>query len=786
VFYFHIPKVAFSFDAQKKPKIDNVRLMKIAQIILVIAVLSLSWHTSGQNYATVDLNTLGGNFSYAGAINSSGQLVGHSVINTSGLHPFLYSNGTMQDLGLVANSIGASANGINNSGLIVGTSTMKSGDPFVIITDAFLYKNGSISDIGLVNNIRLITANGINNAGQMVGVSTTNLDDYSFYRNYHAFVYGNGMVNDLGTLGGGNSGACQINNNGQIVGYSNPTGSTFNHAFLYSNGTMQDLGTLGGDSSIAYGINNGGQVVGVADNADGSSSAFLYSNGAMQNLGNLGGGSYSEAFGINNSSQIVGDTYDSNGDQHAFLYSGGVMKDLNSLVIPANSGWVFQQANAINDAGQIVGYGINPAGQTDAFLLNPYLLRIYTGFHQFDIDSSVPTEFGNDDSIQYASPGTGGNYGSDGRARTKSYGCALCSLASMLTSVSGFESMTPIGLDLELVTKKGYRNGCNMYWPAINTITQGMLKWVDSKRISASLANQSALDQYLDDHCWGNRYRVILQLEANGDKNETHYIFVVGKTSNDWNVFDPGWGNAFDLNTSNPNPGLLGLLSGHLTGFKSNDGVNRVFTVTGVQTYQLNPPSNGSLNQVVHSPVELLVTDPNGKRAGYDPMTGGDVFEISGASYSKDYPILDADTDSGGAGDTNGIKTVSVPGPLGGSYSTALIGTASGSYTFDSSIVWSENSQTNQTTTGTTDEGVITTNTSFVIVPPLITASAVFSGTFDLSFNAQTNVTYIIEGNSSLANGNWTAFQTLTATGINMTVSQPVTEPIMFYRVRSQ
>jgi probable HAF family extracellular repeat protein len=45
------------------------------------------------------------------------------------------------------------------------------------------------------------------------------------------------------------------------------------------------------------------------------------------------------------------------------------MLDLNNL-IPANSGWLLQIANAINDQGQIVGQGtLN--GQTEAFLLTP-------------------------------------------------------------------------------------------------------------------------------------------------------------------------------------------------------------------------------------------------------------------------------------------------------------------------------------------------------------------------------------------------------------------------------
>src|SRR5207253_8537479 len=120
---------------------------------------------------------------------------------------------------------------------------------------------------------------------------------------------------DLGTLTGGNvSAAMGINGIAQVVGWS-ATGSSFAHAFLWTKtGGMQDLGRLpGGTLSISNGINSAGTVVGYSD----------------QN----------NQFGIN----------------HAFVWTvTGGMQDLNSL-IPAGVGWSLTYANAINDAGQIVG-----------------------------------------------------------------------------------------------------------------------------------------------------------------------------------------------------------------------------------------------------------------------------------------------------------------------------------------------------------------------------------------------------------------------------------------------
>jgi probable HAF family extracellular repeat protein len=90
----------------------------------------------------------------------------------------------------------------------------------------------------------------------------------------------------------------------------------------------------------------------------------------MQDLGTLGG-DYSFGLGINNAGQVVGSSTGHGGD-HAFLYDRNAtpkMQDLNSL-IPPDSGWRLEEAQAINQRGQIVGLG-ERNGHTRAFLLTP-------------------------------------------------------------------------------------------------------------------------------------------------------------------------------------------------------------------------------------------------------------------------------------------------------------------------------------------------------------------------------------------------------------------------------
>jgi probable HAF family extracellular repeat protein len=314
------------------------------------------------DYTFTSLGTLGGRESYAYGINNNGQVVGTSrIAGDSAHHAFLYSGGVMIDLGTLGGTY-SEAFGINNNGQVVGHSDFATGYPEY---HAFVYSGGVMIDLGTFGGTYSYSeARGINNNGQVAGWSNLAGDEPP-----HAFLYSGGVMTDLGTLGGTQSYARGINNNGQVVGFSWIAGDSAIRAFVYSGGVMTGLGTLGGKSSYAWGINNNGQVVGDSYLAgDSVTHAFLYSGGVMTDLGTFGG-TDSQAFGINDNGQVVGTSWlAGNSAKHAFLYSGGVMTDLNAF---APSGWTLWEACAINDLGQIAGYGINPSGYGEAFLLNP-------------------------------------------------------------------------------------------------------------------------------------------------------------------------------------------------------------------------------------------------------------------------------------------------------------------------------------------------------------------------------------------------------------------------------
>jgi probable HAF family extracellular repeat protein len=222
---------------------------------------------------TMGLGNLGIAVSKAYDINDNGQIVGYSK-NASGYeHAFLYSGGTMIDLGALGtqpNITSSEATGINNKGQIVGWSQITAfGAPHV-----FLYSEGKMMDLGLYANKSTLYR--INDCGQIVGTLRTSSGD-------RAVLYSGGTWTELGTLGGTDSYGVGINNIGQVVGYSR-TASGYTHAFLYFRGKMTDLGTLGGQASLASGINNNGQIVGqaVIPNLGGADNwvyhAFLYNS----------------------------------------------------------------------------------------------------------------------------------------------------------------------------------------------------------------------------------------------------------------------------------------------------------------------------------------------------------------------------------------------------------------------------------------------------------------------------------------------------------------------------
>jgi probable HAF family extracellular repeat protein len=314
-------------------------------------------------YTLIDLGSVGGiSTSSASGLNNIGNVIGSTSTASSYGDAFLYTSGSMTDLGSFGRQ--STAYGINDSQQVVGLAQTSSG-----AGHGFLYSGGTMTDL---TTLGLGIPHDINNSGVIVGDGT----------NSHAYLYSGGNKVDLGTLGGVSSSAQSVNDLGEAVGSSNlyVNGAQVTHAFLYSAGHMTDLGTLGGNGSSAAAINDFGQIAGSSLNSSGITDAFLYSNGKMQDLGNLGKSNASTyAYGINNAGQIVGSSYTANNTQRPFIYTNGVMYDLTNLVKPGGmSDFAFLwDAKAINNRGEIVGMGYT-SSVARAYLAEPTLATATT------------------------------------------------------------------------------------------------------------------------------------------------------------------------------------------------------------------------------------------------------------------------------------------------------------------------------------------------------------------------------------------------------------------------
>jgi len=353
-----------------------------------------------QNNSITDLGVLpGGDSSAASWVSANGLITGGSetgefdpVFGFPIFHPVLWRDGSLVDLGLLpGGGLGGLASAVNNHGQVVGIALNTVPDPCSIFglptqARAFLWQDGVMQDLGTLGGPDA-AANLVNDHGQVAGVSHTNeINGANECPILRPFLWQNGTMLDLGTLGGTDFGISALNERGEVVGLSNLAGDQTFHPFLWSKGHMRDLGTLGGDDGETNWINNRGDIVGKADlpgAAPQAHHAVLWKSGQMTDLGVLAGDACSNAYFVNSHGQVVGTsetfafcTPPILSGQHAFLWEdGGPMVDLNTL-IPPGASLDLTYAVAINDKGEIAGFGVPPgcAAQDHDFCGHAYLL----------------------------------------------------------------------------------------------------------------------------------------------------------------------------------------------------------------------------------------------------------------------------------------------------------------------------------------------------------------------------------------------------------------------------
>jgi probable HAF family extracellular repeat protein len=267
---------------------------------------------------------------------------------------------------------------------LVRPRVLLASDPYIF--HAFQWKEGQLVDLGSLPGGYSAFPSGISENGLIAGEAINGaLDPISGWPEESAVFWKDGQILNLGTLGGYESAAGQVNSRGQTTGFTTNT-IPDPYSIIYSlfnglsNGTetrayvwdqkhgMRDLGTLGGPDER-------GEVAGISytsstPNPSGfpTIDPFLWEpptrqfpNGRMIDLGSLGGtfGGEGDGIALNNQGQVVGSS-NLAGDVyfHAFLWTKpGPMQDLGTF------GGNFGIANAVNEAGEVVGWTTNTGDQ---------------------------------------------------------------------------------------------------------------------------------------------------------------------------------------------------------------------------------------------------------------------------------------------------------------------------------------------------------------------------------------------------------------------------------------
>jgi probable HAF family extracellular repeat protein len=363
------------------------RILTLITAMTLFAALAIPVQLAAQKHIRYTVTDLGPTQSFAEGINNKGWVASTTILPEGVIqHALLWRKGIKTDLGTFGGPNSSAFNRPSERGQVAGNAETSTPDPLGedfclygthLVCLGFIWQNGVMTSLGTIGGNNSWANGGMNNRGQVVGLAeNSSLDSTCATPALEAkpVIWEKGGVQELPTFPGDADGtALSINDRGQAVGVSTDCNAspTIFHAVIWQNGTVIDLGNFGGTlNNVAQGINNRGQVVGYSDlPGDTSSHAFLWRNGVMTDLGTIEGLPTSLAFGINDERQVVGMVCDASFDCGAFLWQDGVMTDLNTL-LPKGSPWSLIVGTSINARGEIVGVG-DTGGGYHAVLLTP-------------------------------------------------------------------------------------------------------------------------------------------------------------------------------------------------------------------------------------------------------------------------------------------------------------------------------------------------------------------------------------------------------------------------------
>lgn len=284
-------------------------------------------------------------------------------------------------------------NSIDNLGVIAGFSNETGNQT----RQAVIWRNDSIIPLGSLGGPNSnVQWPGQNSSGMIVGIAET-LEPDPHHENWsctaffptgvatgyacRGFVWENGTMTALPTLGGTHGFATGVNSRGQVVGWAETTVEDPTcdapqvlqfRAVMWEprRGQVRELAPLPGDStSAATAINERGQAVGISGECNVAVGAFsaqhavIWVDGQPEEIGDLGGDAWHTPMAINDRGDVVGFSNPAGIPGDAFQPLPFRWSRADGVhALPLLDGDVWGQAFAINGTGVAVGRSCGAGG----------------------------------------------------------------------------------------------------------------------------------------------------------------------------------------------------------------------------------------------------------------------------------------------------------------------------------------------------------------------------------------------------------------------------------------
>jgi probable HAF family extracellular repeat protein len=309
-------------------------ILTAGTVVLTAAVPSMATASAPPAAGTgrlIQLHSLGGQGSFATAMNERGDIIGASVDAADNYRAVVWWHGRRTPTALPVK--GATAGAINEKGHIVGG----------VEGGLFLWRGGSVSYLKRPA-VASFGATFVNERDQVAGTATDGNDAS------HAFVWARGRMTMLPTPKGMDSRAVGINNRGQVIGVLTTPDVSTERAVLWQQGRMTELGTLGGAGSTPTAINDRGQVAGTSAVAGSAGEhPFLWQRGRMTDLLAGTDATAGRVADLNEAGMMTGAATFGTGDSRPVLWRAGRMLDIG---LPGHVGGGVD----INERGDVTGY----------------------------------------------------------------------------------------------------------------------------------------------------------------------------------------------------------------------------------------------------------------------------------------------------------------------------------------------------------------------------------------------------------------------------------------------